>query len=127
MRTALVLVSHSQAAAQGVAEIAQQMAPDVTVLPAGGFDGGIGTSPDRVLEAVESATAGGSGVVLLTDLGSAVLTAEMVLEMLDEDVAARVRVPSAPFVEGAVAAAVEAQQGGDLDRVERAAVDAGRL
>ncbi|MBO1751575.1 PTS-dependent dihydroxyacetone kinase phosphotransferase subunit DhaM [Actinotalea sp. BY-33] len=127
MRPALVLVSHSQAAAEGVAEIARQMAPDVTVLPAGGFEGGVGTSPDRVLEAVSSATEAGAGVVLLTDLGSAVLTAEMVLEMLDEEVAARVRVPTAPFVEGAVAAAVEAQQGGDLDAVERAAVEAGRL
>lgn len=129
-RVALVLVSHSAAAAQGAAEIAAQMAPDVTVLPAGGTDTGIGTSFDRVLAAVEAAAGAvdgdGAGVVVLTDLGSAVLTTESVLEVLDEG-AVPVRVPAAPFVEGAVAAAVEAQQGGDVERVESAAVQAGRM
>ncbi|MCL3860259.1 dihydroxyacetone kinase phosphoryl donor subunit DhaM [Actinotalea sp. K2] len=123
--TALVLVSHSRAAAEGTAEIARQMAPDVVLLPAGGIDGGVGTSFELVLAAVEEATAGGSGAVVLTDLGSAVLTTESVLEMLDEAVAARVRVPDAPFVEGAVAAAVEAQSGADVEAVARAAVRAG--
>lgn len=124
-RVALVLVSHSAAAAEGTAEIARQMAPDVVVLPAGGADGGIGTSFDAVLAALEGGTEGGRGVVVLTDLGSAVLTSEAALEALDDP--DLVRVPSAPFVEGAVAAAVEAQGGGDLDAVEMAAVRAASI
>lgn len=128
MTVVLVLVSHSAAAAEGTAEIALQMAPDVTVLAAGGTEDGIGTSFDRVLTALETVLETGDGVVVLTDLGSAVLTTDAVLEMLDDDdVAARVRVPSAPFVEGAVAAAVAAQQGGDLGAVEAAAVRAGTM
>lgn len=126
MTVALVLVSHSAAAAEGTAEIALQMAPDVTVLAAGGTEDGIGTSFDRVMNALETALADGDGVVVLTDLGSALLTTDAVLEMLD-DAAPRVRVPSAPFVEGAVAAAVQAQQGGDLAAVEAAAVRAGTM
>lgn len=126
MTVALVLVSHSAAVAEGTAEIALQMAPDVTVLPAGGTEDGIGTSFDRVLTALETALADGDGVVVLTDLGSALLTTDAVLEMLD-DAAPHVRVPSAPFVEGAVAAAVQAQQGGDLAAVEAAAVRAGTM
>lgn len=126
MRTALVLVSHSARAAEGAAEIARQMAPDVWVVAAGGADEGIGTSFDRVLSALEGVFAEGApGVVVLTDLGSAVLTSQAVVETLDDDLAARVRVPDAPFVEGAVVAAVEAQQGGDLDAVAAAAIAAG--
>lgn len=126
MTVALVLVSHSAAAAEGTAEIARQMAPDVTVVAAGGTEDGLGTSFDRVLTALETVVEGGDGVVVLTDLGSALLTTDAVLEMLD-DAAVRVRVPSAPFVEGAVAAAVAAQQGGDLGAVEAAAVRAGTM
>ncbi|EYR61768.1 PTS fructose transporter subunit IIA, partial [Actinotalea ferrariae CF5-4] len=126
-RVALVLVSHSRAAAEGVAEIAAQMAPDVQVLPAGGIDDGVGTDFARILEALESASEGGAGVVVLTDLGSAVLTTEAVLEALDEDVVAAVRLADAPFLEGAVAAGVAAQQGEDLAGVLAAAEKAGAL
>lgn len=125
MRVALVLVSHSAAAAEGTAEIARQMAPDVLVLPAGGTAEGIGTSFDRIEAALEQARGEGSGVVVLTDLGSAVLTTESVLEALDEP--DDVRLAAAPFVEGAVAAAVAAQGGADVDAVEAAARQAASL
>lgn len=126
MGIALVLVSHSAQLAAGVVEVAAQMAPDVPIRAAGGTDDGrVGTSFDLVERAVtESLSDGASGVVLLTDLGSATLTAEAVLEMLDDD---RVRLADAPFVEAAVAAAVAAQGGGDLAAViaaARSAVDA---
>ncbi|NCT91774.1 HPr family phosphocarrier protein [Cellulomonas sp. APG4] len=130
MTVGLVLVSHAAAAAEGAAQIARQMAPDVLVLPAGGAHGGIGTDVDVVVEAIGSALETVAGVVVLTDLGSAVMSAETALELLEAEStggADAVRVPSAPFVEGAVAAAVEAQQGGDLAAVERAAVGAGRM
>lgn len=123
---ALVLVSHSRALAQGAVELAGQMAPGVLLLAAGGMqDGGLGTSYDMVESAILEATQDGRSAVVLTDLGSAVLTAESVLELADEDVATRVRLADAPFVEGAVAAAVTAHGGADLATVLAAAVHAG--
>lgn len=120
MATALVLVSHSAQLAAGLLEVASQMAPEVAIRAAGGTeDGRVGTSFDLVQQAVEAALADGAdGVVLLTDLGSATLTAESVLEMLDDD---RVRLADAPFVEASVAAAVAAQGGDDVDAVLAAA------
>jgi PTS hybrid protein len=123
---ALVLVSHSRDLARGAAELAAQMAPGVLLLPVGGTaDGGIGTDFDGVQAAIEQGTAEGGSVVVLTDLGSAVLTTESVLEFLDEDVAARVSLADAPFVEGAVAAAVTAHGGADRSAVLDAAEHAG--
>ncbi|OMH32399.1 dihydroxyacetone kinase phosphoryl donor subunit DhaM [Tersicoccus sp. Bi-70] len=125
MSVGLVIVSHSPKIAEGVRDLAAQMAADVRIVPAGGTDeGGIGTSLEVVMAAVESAQSG-DGVVVLTDLGSAVMTAESVLEFLDDDARALVRVPDAPLVEGAVAAAVAAQGGADLDRVAADAAAAG--
>lgn len=123
---ALVLVSHSRALAEGAAELAGQMAPGVLLLAAGGMqDGGLGTSYDTVEAALLHATQDGRSAVVLTDLGSAVLTAESVLDLLDEDVADRVRLADAPFVEGAVAAAVTAHGGADLAGVLASAEHAG--
>lgn len=123
---ALVLVSHSRALAQGAAELAGQMAPGVLLVAAGGMqDGGLGTSYDAVEAALTEATQDGRSAVVLTDLGSAVLTAESVLELLDDEVAARVRLADAPFVEGAVAAAVTAHGGADLAAVLASAEHAG--
>jgi PTS hybrid protein len=125
--TALVLVSHSVTIADGVAELAGDMAPDVPILSgAGTLDGGLGTSLDHVARAVERALAAADGVVVLADLGSAVLTVESALDLEDEW-SGRVVLADAPFVEGAVAAAVAAQQGGDVDAVRAAAEDAGGM
>jgi PTS hybrid protein len=97
------------------------MAPSVPLVAAGGTDdGGIGTSFDRVTAAIGEADAG-QGVVLLCDLGSAVLTAETAVELLDPEQQDRVRIADAPLVEGGVAAAVAAEGGGDLDAVVAAA------
>lgn len=128
-RVALVVVSHSDLLARGVVEVAAQMAPDVRLVAAGGLDeGGIGTSFGRVEAAVEEAgsavTGEGSGVVVLTDLGSATLTVESVLEMVDDP--DRVVFADAPLVEGAVAAAVRAQLGDDVEEVAAAARGAAR-
>ncbi|SFA91276.1 Phosphocarrier protein HPr /dihydroxyacetone kinase DhaM subunit [Amycolatopsis marina] len=123
MTVGLVIVSHSAKLAEGVAELARQMAPDVAVLPAGGLpDGGIGTDYDSVLAAAGEANTG-AGVVLLYDLGSAQMTAELVVESLAEPDTAVV--VDAPLVEGAVAAAVTAQGGADRDRVAESAAAAG--
>ena len=118
-RVGLVLVSHSAKLAEGLAELAGQMAADVTILPAGGLeDGGIGTSYDYIEGAISHALGQGLGVVVLTDLGSATMTVESVLEFLDEE---QVQFVDAPLVEAAVAAATAAQQGDDLAAVVRAA------
>ncbi|WP_324652988.1 dihydroxyacetone kinase phosphoryl donor subunit DhaM [Georgenia sp. H159] len=124
MTTAIVVVSHSDQLARGVCEVAEQMAPDVALRAAGGTDDGrIGTSFDKVLTAIGELTAEpGSGVVVLTDLGSATMTAESVLEMVDGEVL----LADAPLVEGAVAAAVAAQGGADAEGVRRAAEGAAR-
>jgi phosphoenolpyruvate---glycerone phosphotransferase subunit DhaM len=115
---ALVIVSHSASLAAGIIELASQMAPDVEMRAAGGTDDGrIGTSFDLVSAAVAELRATGQDVAILTDLGSATMTVESVLDFLDDDEAAHVRFADGPLVEGAVAAAVTAQVGGDLAAV----------
>lgn len=115
---ALVIVSHSVQLAEGVVELAAQMAKDVALRAAGGTDDGrIGTSFDKVNDAVTELRAAGHEVAILTDLGSATMTVESVLDFLDEEEAAHVKFADGPLVEGAVAAAVTAQVGGDLDAV----------
>lgn len=119
MTVGLVVVSHSARIAEGVVELAAQMAPSVTIAPAGGTDdGGIGTSFDRIQAALVEAESG-DGVVVLCDLGSAVLTAETALELAEAP--ERIRIADAPIVEGAVAAAVAAESGDGLDAVVAAA------
>ena len=121
MSVGLVIVSHSSAIARGVVELAGQMAPHVILAAAGGTDdGGIGTSFARVNTALELADSG-DGVIVLCDLGSAVLLAETAVDFLTDDARARTRIVDAPLVEGAVAAAVAAETGGDLGAVQRAA------
>jgi PTS hybrid protein len=124
-RVALVLVSHSAELARGTAELAEQMAPDVLIRGVGGGpDGGLGTSLDAVQKVLgdvlttlaDGAGAEGGGVVVLGDLGSSVLTVEAALE-LDESLTEHVVLARAPFVEGAVAAAVTAHGGADLATV----------
>lgn len=115
----LVIVSHSARLADGVVELAGQMAPGVPLIAAGGMpDGGLGTDFAAVTAAVERAD-GGAGVVLLFDLGSAQMTADMVVETLPDPT--RAVVARAPLVEGAVAAAVAAAGGVDLAGVVAAA------
>ncbi|GIG70866.1 dihydroxyacetone kinase phosphoryl donor subunit DhaM [Phytomonospora endophytica] len=120
MTVGLVLVSHSRTLAEGTAELVAQLAADVRVIPAGGTpDGGLGTSPELITDAVTRAD-GGDGVLILADLGSAVLTARLLLDDLDGDV----RLADAPFVEGAVAAGVIAGTGATLTEALAAAEEA---
>lgn len=121
-KVSLVIVSHSSKLAEGVAEVAAQMAPDVTIATAGGTaDGGIGTSYDLVDNTVGDLLKSGQ-VVLLTDLGSATLTVESVLEFHDDE---PVYFADGPLVEGAVAGAVAAQQGKSAQDVVEAVTQAG--
>ena len=121
-RVGIVLVSHSDRLAEGAADLAGQVGGDsVRVIAAGGTeDGGLGTSAEKVARALAAAESG-AGVLVLPDLGSAVLT---VLAMLEDLRGARVMLADAPFVEGAVAAAVTAAAGADLRAVAKAAEEA---
>jgi len=114
---ALVIVSHSAALAEGVVELAREMGgEDVAIEAAGGLDdGAMGTDAARVMAAVE-AVRSPDGVLILMDLGSALMSAEMAVEMLDPD-GGPVALSAAPLVEGAVAAAARARGGAALDEV----------
>ncbi|MFI1000332.1 PTS-dependent dihydroxyacetone kinase phosphotransferase subunit DhaM [Streptomyces galbus] len=122
----IVLVSHSAAVAESVAELARGLTgggPDVPVAAAGGTEGGsLGTSAE-LIAAAAAAVDRGAGIAVLTDLGSAVLTVKALLAEGDE-LPGDTRLVDAPFVEGAVAAVVTAATGADLDAVEAAAVEA---
>ena len=119
----LVLVSHSAELAEGAAHLAAQVSGGtVTIVAAGGTDGGeLGTSAAKVERGLSQAESG-AGVVVLPDLGSAVLTVRAVLEDYGE--AENVLLADAPFVEGAVAATVTAAAGGDIKAVAAAAEEA---
>lgn len=118
----IVVVSHSSELAEGLAALASQMAgPEVRIEPAGGLPGGgLGTDEDRVRTAIKAADQG-AGVVILGDLGSAILT---VRHVLDRHGNGHVRLADAPIVEGAIAAAVTASADMPLDDVVRSAEDA---
>src|SRR6266545_475830 len=116
----IVLVSHSPKVAEGVAELAREMGgADVRLEAVGGLDmpdRPMGTDAVLVMQAIERAWSE-DGVLVLMDLGSAVLSAEMALDMLPTDRRGRVLLCEAPFVEGAVAAAVAAKLGRSLAEV----------
>jgi PTS hybrid protein len=123
-KVGIVLVSHSAPLAEGAAELAGQVSGSGVIIgTAGGTDDGrIGTSIDKVERAVRLADSG-AGVVILPDLGSSVLTVRALLADA-EDLPAQVVMADAPFVEGAVAAAVTAAGGGDVKAVLEAAQEA---
>ncbi|MCW1249219.1 HPr family phosphocarrier protein [Acaricomes phytoseiuli] len=120
MTVTLIIVAHSTRLAEGVAELVSEMAPQAQILPAGGDqDGSAGISRTKVAAAVEQA---GGPVLLLTDVGPAAEVAEAVLaEVAHPELA---QLAQAPLVEGAVAAALQAQSGGSLAEVRQAAESA---
>lgn len=122
MTVSLVVVSHSARLAEGVVELAGQMAHGkVAMAAAGGTnDGALGTSVERILAALEQ-VASQDGTLVLLDLGSAVMSTEMAVEQFTQSGAYRVVVSPAPLVEGAVIAAVEASIGNSLAEVAEAA------
>jgi phosphoenolpyruvate---glycerone phosphotransferase subunit DhaM len=124
----LVIVSHSPRIAEGVVELAEQMAEEVRVLAAGGTDDGeIGTSATRIADAISAADSG-DGVLVLVDLGSAVISTRMAIdELLPDELRGRVRISEGPVVEGAVIGAVQASTGSSLEEVATAAARAATL
>ena len=125
----IVVVSHSTAVAEATVELVRQLAnldaDGPRLVAAGGMaDGAIGTDAARIADAIGRADAG-AGVVVLADLGGAVLAAQLALdEVLTADLAARVRLSGGPLVEGTFIAAVQASAGDTVDGVRAAADDA---
>ena len=119
----MVIVSHSSKIAEGVCDLALQMASGYEkMIPAGGLeDGALGTNPMRILDALRSAN-DGDGVAVLVDLGSGIMSAEAAIELLDGEFPARIA--DAPLVEGAVVAVIEASTGASLEEVIQAAESA---
>ena len=127
----LVLVSHSKKLAEGTAEMVKQMTASeaVTIVTAAGIgedNQDLGTNAAEIIEAIESVYSD-DGVLVLMDLGSAVLSTEMALDFLSEEMKANIRICPAPFVEGAIAAAVQAGLGSDLSAVYKDAMQSLKL
>jgi PTS hybrid protein len=118
----IVIVSHSRKIAEGAADMVRQMVGDRVPLAAtgGDRDGGLGTSVEGILAAIDEAWSE-AGVAILVDLGGAETNSEMAVEMLPEGRRGRVVVCNAPIVEGAVIAATEASGGSPLAIVREAA------
>lgn len=124
----LVIVSHSARLGEGVGELAQQMlmGGGCKIAIAAGIDdpqNPIGTDPIKVMEAIES-VADTDHVLVMMDIGSALLSAETALDLLDPTIAAKVRLCAAPLVEGTLAATVSAAAGADIDKVIADAMNA---
>ena len=119
----LLIVSHSAQLAAGVKEFAEQVAGGkVRIAAAGGAaDGSLGTSVDHIQECLQQ-IASPNGILVLVDLGSAVLSVEMAIEALGA--AGEVQISDAPLVEGAYLAAIEASADASLEETAAAALQA---
>lgn len=118
----IVIVSHSPDVAKGAADMVRQMVgEDVPLAWCGGAPGGgLGTSVEAILTAIDLAWSE-AGVAILVDLGGAETNSEMAIELLPEDRQGRVVICNAPVVEGAVMAGTEASAGSPLEDVRRTA------
>ncbi|MCD6363688.1 MAG: phosphoenolpyruvate--protein phosphotransferase [Synergistetes bacterium] len=119
----IVVVSHSDKLAEGVVELAKQMTggKEIPIRAAGGLDdGSLGTSFEKILNAINEVYSE-DGVLILMDLGSAIMTTQMCVESLPEEMQAGIKLCNAPLVEGAVAAAAATAQGLSLDEVKKRA------
>ena len=114
----ILIISHSDKIAAGTKELASQMMQaEVDIRAVGGTaEGEIGTDVDRIEAEIKEINKE-DGVIVLADLGSAVMSFDMVYEWLDEEVKSKIRLANAPLVEGAVIAAVEASLGKNLEAV----------
>lgn len=122
MTVGIVIVSHSPDVAKGAADMVRQMVGSEVPLGfcGGNPDGGLGTSVEKILAAIDAAWSD-DGVAILVDLGGAETNSEMAIEMLPEERQAKIVICNAPVVEGAVMAATEAWGGGTLAEVKRTA------
>lgn len=109
-----VVVSHSSKLAEGVVDLARMMAKEVPIAAAGGLeDGSFGTSFEKISNAIDEVYSD-DGVIMLMDMGSAVMTAEMVIESMEDR---KIVMADCPIAEGAVAGTVSAESGASLEEI----------
>ena len=117
----IVIVSHSQKLAEGVVELAKAMARDAKIVAAGGMDdGGIGTSFERISNAIDEVYSD-EGTAIIMDMGSALMTTEMVIESMEDR---KLRMIDCPVLEGAILAAVESVTVASLEDIVNKAFEA---
>jgi phosphoenolpyruvate---glycerone phosphotransferase subunit DhaM len=121
-KVGIVIVSHSPDVARGTADMVRQMVGNDLPLSfcGGNPDGGLGTSVEKIMAAIDAAWSE-KGVAILVDLGGAETNSEMAIEMLPQERQGRVVICNAPIVEGAVMAATESWGGASLQEVKRTA------
>jgi dihydroxyacetone kinase phosphotransfer subunit len=128
----IVLVSHSRQLVEGLAELVRFMGPpEITVAPVGGVEDSrgtthFGTNALAILKAIQ-ANPTAEGTIILVDLGSAVLSAETAVDMLEPEQQARCIISNAPLVEGAIIAAIEAGLERTLVEINAAAEEVSRV
>ena len=111
----IVVVSHSQKVAEGAKELALQMAADAKIAAAGGLqDGSIGTDMEKITNAINEVMSD-DGVIMLVDMGSAIMTSEMAIEMSDNP--EKIKIVDTPVVEGTIFGAVEASIGSSMEQI----------
>lgn len=121
----LVIVSHSNKISEGVVDLCYEMAgEDLKIISAGGTsDGRIGTDPMLIKESIEK-TYDGDGVVILADIGSSIMSSELAIEMLEEEIKEKTIILDAPIVEGSIAVSVQASISNDMEEIKKAAEEA---
>lgn len=113
----LLIVSHSELLAKGIKELAKEMSGDVVIEAVGGTeDGRLGNDYSKIYEALDKIYTD-DGVLILFDLGSSYLTAEMVKESFEMEGRENVRIVGSAMVEGAVISSIEMSIGRSLDEV----------
>jgi dihydroxyacetone kinase phosphotransfer subunit len=127
----ILVVSHSEDAARGIAQIAVGMSgagEEIPIIGVGGNDeGGLGVSVTKIFDALSDMLPRCDGVLIIPDLGSSILSSRGAMEILPAEDASRVAIADAPVLEGAMLAAVEASGGSDLGTVAEAASEAKNL
>lgn len=126
----VLVASHSEEAARGIAKIAEEMSGrgSVPVRGIGGNDaGGLGLSIPKVYQALVSLLSECDGVLIVPDIGSSVLSSRAAIDMLPPGDMQRVAIANAPILEGAMLAAIESSAGSDLAEVSDAAKEAKNL
>lgn len=115
----IVVISHSSKIAEGVVEMALQMAPEVPMIAAGGTsDGRIGTDVEKISEAIKKVYSE-DGVLILFDLGSAYMNAEMAMDFLIGEVDAdKIELVDCALIEGGITAAVESSIGSNREKIK---------
>lgn len=115
----LVLISHSNKIVEGLKELVSQMSGDVKISVAGGTnDNRIGTDPIKIMSAIEEVYSD-DGILILYDLGSALMNAELALDMIDEKIKNKVEISKSSLVEGAFVAGIESSMGKNMEEIKK--------